>query len=149
MVRRSQKTKNRMVDEMVWMQQKCAEIEKKEGQVSVLWLVTASHWSLWGEDRGGCEQGGLPGADSAPRRQHEVNFQKSLMISSLFVFFQGWGWDNWYSVRGQGDWGQPEGELTSLSPMKSRTRSNAWVNMKQQQSFNWYALNMHLICKLA
>ena len=36
MVRRSQKTKNRMVDEMVWMQQKCAEIEKKEGQVSVL-----------------------------------------------------------------------------------------------------------------
>ena len=33
MVRRSQKTKNRMIDEMHWMQRKCAEIEKKEGQV--------------------------------------------------------------------------------------------------------------------
>ena len=33
MVRRSQKTKNRMIDEVHWMQRKCAEIEKKEGQV--------------------------------------------------------------------------------------------------------------------
>ena len=35
MVRRSQKTKNRMLDERLWMQQRCAEIERREQGLKV------------------------------------------------------------------------------------------------------------------
>ena len=75
MVRRSQKTKNRMIDEVHWMQRKCAEIEKKEGQVGENLRIIKNHKNILlirGENWRRCQQGGCPGPDPATRRQHEV-----------------------------------------------------------------------------